>query len=144
MYAESNDLPTKQWKRVILVDPRQNSIVLEQLKPNSRYFIRILPQINNTFHDSNIIDTFEIRTGIENHMQSSNPNNIQSSVLQQHEKQHENMMTKSENGKLILNACNPHSIKNECLWNERCVPIIEGHFRGLCIPASLRNAIINN
>ncbi|KAK6104787.1 Fibronectin type III domain family protein [Brugia pahangi] len=145
MYAESNDLPINQWKRIILADPRQNSIVLEQLKPNSRYFIRILPQINNTFHDSNIIDTFEIRTGIENHMQFSNPNDIQSSILQQHEKhQNENMMTKLENEKLILNACNPDSIKNECLWNERCIPILEGHFRGLCIPASLRHAIINN
>ncbi|VDO48466.1 unnamed protein product [Brugia timori] len=115
------------------------------MKPNSRYFIRILPQINSTFHDSNIIDTFEIRTGIENHMQFSNPNDIQSSILQQHEKhQNENMMTKLENEKLILNACNPDSIKNECLWNERCIPILEGHFRGLCIPASLRHAIINN
>ncbi|VDO39221.1 unnamed protein product [Onchocerca flexuosa] len=64
MYAESNTLP-EQWKRINLVDPLQNSVVLEQLKPNSRYFIRILPQINNAFYDNSIIDMFEIRTGAE-------------------------------------------------------------------------------
>ncbi|VDK62940.1 unnamed protein product [Onchocerca ochengi] len=34
--------------------------------------------------------------------------------------------------------------QNECSWDERCVPVSEDHFRGWCIPGSLRNAIINN
>ncbi|KAM3718612.1 Sortilin-related receptor [Dirofilaria immitis] len=143
IYAESNTLPMKQWKRINLVDPRQNSVVLEQLKPNSRYFIRILPQINNTFYDSSIIDMFEIRTESGNRMQFSSPDDTYSRMLLKHKKQHESMIGK-ENEKLILNGCNPDSIKNECSWDERCVPITEDHFRGWCIPRSLRNAIINN
>uniref|UniRef100_A0A8R1U132 Fibronectin type-III domain-containing protein n=1 Tax=Onchocerca volvulus TaxID=6282 RepID=A0A8R1U132_ONCVO len=130
MYAESNTLP-EQWKRISLVDPRQNSVVLEQLKPNSRYFIRILPQINNTFYDSN-------------HIRFSSPDNTHSRMLLQHEKQDDNMIARKKNEKLVLNACNPDSIKNECSWDERCVPVSEDHFRGWCIPGSLRNAIINN
>ncbi|VBB28846.1 unnamed protein product, partial [Acanthocheilonema viteae] len=98
MYAESNSLPTKQWERITLVNPRQNSVVLEKLKPNSHYFVRILPQINNTFYDSNIIDMFEIRTGLEsmflNHMQFSHSGDINSRMLPQHEKQQGSMMAK--------------------------------------------------
>uniref|UniRef100_A0A1I7VF72 Protein-tyrosine-phosphatase n=1 Tax=Loa loa TaxID=7209 RepID=A0A1I7VF72_LOALO len=139
MYAESNNSPTKQWERINLVDPRQNSVVLEQLKPNSRYLIRILPQINNAFYNSNIIDAFEIRTGMGNHMQPSRVDSTHSQMLPE-----QTSMTKLENGKLTLNACNPDSTKNECLWDEHCVPITEGRFRGLCIPKSLRNAIISN
>ncbi|VDK86548.1 unnamed protein product [Litomosoides sigmodontis] len=71
MYAESNSLPTKQWRRITLVNPLQNSVVLEHLKPNSHYFVRILPQINNTFYDNSIIDTFEVRTGPESMYLSS-------------------------------------------------------------------------
>ncbi|CAG9532140.1 unnamed protein product [Cercopithifilaria johnstoni] len=148
MYAESNSLATKQWERINLVNPLQNSVVLEQLKPNSHYFVRILPQINNTFYDESIIDTFEIRTGPEsvflNHMKFSHTGDTNSRILLSHEKQQGSMMTRWGNGKLVLSACNPDSIKNECFWDERCVSINEGHFRGLCIPRPLRNAIINN
>uniref|UniRef100_A0A0R3RJ54 Protein-tyrosine-phosphatase n=1 Tax=Elaeophora elaphi TaxID=1147741 RepID=A0A0R3RJ54_9BILA len=157
MYAESNTSPTNQWERIILDNPLQNSVVLERLKPNSYYFVRILPQINNTFYDSSVIDTFEIRTGPESisflnmsyiitlgRTQFSHPDSSNSRMLSQHEVNQESMTTRWRNEKLTLNACNPDSIKDECLWDERCIPITEGRFYGLCIPTQLRNAIINN
>uniref|UniRef100_A0A915PVE8 Fibronectin type-III domain-containing protein n=1 Tax=Setaria digitata TaxID=48799 RepID=A0A915PVE8_9BILA len=138
MYAESNVLMTEQWERIDLADPRQNFVILEQLRPNSRYFIRILPQINNTFYDNSVIDMFEIRTGPESHMRSSTEN----AVPQMPQQLRNNLIRKDE--KLVLSACNPDMTKNECSWDERCVPIQENRFRGWCIPGSLRNAIINN
>ncbi|VDO53512.1 unnamed protein product [Onchocerca flexuosa] len=65
-------------------------------------------------------------------------------MLLQHEKRDDSMIARKKNEKLVLNGCNPDSIKNECSWDERCVPVNGDHFRGWCIPESLRNAIINN
>ncbi|VDM95276.1 unnamed protein product [Thelazia callipaeda] len=137
-YTDNSTLPIEQWKRIILDDARQNYVVLEQLKPNSRYYIRILPQINKSFYDSSMI--------ILDHSRLSflpESDNVHSQ-MQHSPKIPPTDEVKGSKDTLIISACNPDAIKNECSWDERCVPTNEDRSRGWCISESLRDAIVNN
>lgn len=52
---------------------------------------------------------------ILDHMRFSHPDDTHARMLLQHEKQQESTMTRWTNEKLILNECNPDSIKVEIL-----------------------------
>uniref|UniRef100_A0A915A6D4 Fibronectin type-III domain-containing protein n=1 Tax=Parascaris univalens TaxID=6257 RepID=A0A915A6D4_PARUN len=62
LYTDRKDLSMDQWSRVDVPDPQQHSVLLSSLKPGTRYYVQIIPQINNERYDSNAIEMFEIRT----------------------------------------------------------------------------------
>uniref|UniRef100_A0A9J2P9B5 Fibronectin type-III domain-containing protein n=1 Tax=Ascaris lumbricoides TaxID=6252 RepID=A0A9J2P9B5_ASCLU len=62
LYTDRKDLSMDQWSRVDVPDPQQHSVILSNLKTGTRYYVQIIPQIDNERFDSNAIEMFEIRT----------------------------------------------------------------------------------
>ncbi|VDM39143.1 unnamed protein product [Toxocara canis] len=62
LYTDRKDLGMEHWARVDITDPQQHSVVLSNLRPGTRYYVHIIPQIDNERFDSNAIEMFEIRT----------------------------------------------------------------------------------
>lgn len=145
LYSEDSNLPMERWTKIDMPEFRQNSIILENLKPNSRYFVRIVPQINYSQYDTTAIDMFEIRTGNypyePNMIDGSDPRSMPTTA--DLGEQALARSSQKNTAVLTIRSCDPDSIKSDCKWDERCMPTVENHLQGWCISHSLRDAILN-
>uniref|UniRef100_A0A158R543 Protein-tyrosine-phosphatase n=1 Tax=Syphacia muris TaxID=451379 RepID=A0A158R543_9BILA len=158
---------TDNWIKVPIEDPDQQSVILPNLKPDTTYNIRIVPDICDV-NTCNFADTktYEFLTvsikfffleklfdGSEAGMKAQRPKSLdkiwQSSkttrmpVAAQQQQQKALQSTGNIDQNMCLTVCNPDSIPTSCGEDERCVISVEDPYFGWCVPTRLRNAILN-
>ncbi|VDK47123.1 unnamed protein product [Anisakis simplex] len=153
LYTDRNDLGMEYWSRVDVSDPQQHTVVLKNLRPSTRYFVKIIPQLDNDRFDSTAIETFEIKTDAAEPESETTNSPYAVDPQQYHPKSlnhpdptayYQKVGVPEVKDRLSITSCLPDAIKPGCAWDERCVASVENPDKGWCIAESLREAILNS
>lgn len=151
LYTNRKNLTMDQWDRININDPNQNSVVLSNLNPSSRYYVQIVPQTTDGHFDTSAIEMFEIRT--DGNVEESIMNPDERYQSRPHRRPNtsprptapfQELRVPEGKQRMSIVSCHPDAIKTGCAWDERCIAKVENPDEGWCISQSLRDAILNS
>uniref|UniRef100_A0A7E4VST9 Protein-tyrosine-phosphatase n=1 Tax=Panagrellus redivivus TaxID=6233 RepID=A0A7E4VST9_PANRE len=142
LYTDRKDAPLDQWTRIDVNDAHTKSIVLDNLREGTRYYVHIVPRLNNNELDYANVEKFELRTDSPAHSRAFE----HAYQGRRDTPQFQEMRVSADEGEKHINIvyCNPDAFKTGCAWDEHCIASVDNPNVGWCIPDGLRDSIIKS
>jgi hypothetical protein len=144
LYSDRKDQTFDQWRRITISDATTKSVVLQNLREGTKYYVHIIPKLSNGELDYQSKEKFELQTDARR--QSQGFEHPYFNQARQNGVQFQEMRVSADTGEKHLNivSCNPDAFKTGCAWDEHCIASVDNANVGWCIPDALRDSIIKS